>query len=726
MYRNKSKILFLSAGLSMFVWLTGPASVPAQTPSPTPGSTSTETLGGYSVRSSVELGVRGLEVNGDHEKYRSDLNYRAGFRIFDSSFLIEDNTSGTKLFDSALVTASGWGSDPSGSFRLNMDRTGIFKFDSNVRRVRYFNNLKNHATVWTQPVSTGSQHDANTLHHFGDFDLTIFPESDNFRMRLGYSFSDTNGVGGNNLRFQSDEFRVDTDIDSKSDDLRFGVEGKVLGFNLGLNYGHRNYRDSTRFYINEFNVGVNPLPTTASISNASRQFQVKGNTDFVHFFAQRTFANKLDFTGRIIYAESNSDTRENDLIRGSVSATGNIIVLDEIFVPGEAKRPQTRADVGLTYRVTSDFRISNTFTFDQFSLGGGNTLAETIQSTTATGGARPTTFAFSSAWRSTSYRRFSNLIEMDYQFRRWLAFNIGYRYTDRTVFGIGRDVNLVTNVVTPRGDEEHENQTHTIIAGARIKPTKNWSIYADIEKGQSDSVFTRLSNNDFINFRVRSIARFNRFTINVSAISRDGESPGVSTAFTGTVPFAPFDTTLDSKTRVFSGSVDWTPVDRLSFSTGYTYNHQTSRADIIVPIGVPIFPTTRFLQGISEYYVRDSYFHFDISARPIKRLSVYASYRITDDPGQGDRQPTRPQDFITSYPIRYQAPEVRLAIRLARNVDWNIGYQYYDYQETPIGYPFSSISTTVLIPQRLPAQNYSAHLPYTSLRIYFGKGAAER
>ena len=90
-------------------------------------------------------------------------------------------------------------------------------------------------------------------------------------------------------------------------------------------------------------------------------------------------------------------------------------------------------------------------------------------------------------------------------------------------------------------------------------------------------------------------------------------------------------------------------------------------------------------------------------------MSLFASYRISRDKGQGDRFSAVVQNIITSYPMQYQSPEFRVAFRINRNVDWNVGYQYYDYKDV-----------------QTPTQNYRAHLPYTSLRIYFGKGAVDR
>src|SRR5436190_21356929 len=79
-------------------FLLGVATAQQPSPSPTPKkteakpeSTSTaagEDAGDYTVISSLEVGYRGQKVDGDLNKYRSDLNYKAGPRLFDSSFLM--------------------------------------------------------------------------------------------------------------------------------------------------------------------------------------------------------------------------------------------------------------------------------------------------------------------------------------------------------------------------------------------------------------------------------------------------------------------------------------------------------------------------------------------------------------------------------------------------------------------------------------------------------------
>ena len=91
-------------------------------------------------------------------------------------------------------------------------------------------------------------------------------------------------------------------------------------------------------------------------------------------------------------------------------------------------------------------------------------------------------------------------------------------------------------------------------------------------------------------------------------------------------------------------------------------------------------------------------------------MTLYAAYRINKDNGQGNRlaDPTgTPGTLISSYPMSFQSPEARLAIKINKRLDWNLGYQYYNYNESALVGP--------------RPQNYHAHLPYTSLRVYFGR-----
>src|SRR6185369_14429063 len=131
--------------LSVLVLLAITASAQQPTPTATPkgtnGGTVAETpddMGDYLVISSLEFGYRGLSVGGDQNKFQSDLNYKAGPRLFDSSFLMRSKDGEGGLFNTLLVTSTGWGADPQGTFRINAENPKWYRFDGSYRRFKYY------------------------------------------------------------------------------------------------------------------------------------------------------------------------------------------------------------------------------------------------------------------------------------------------------------------------------------------------------------------------------------------------------------------------------------------------------------------------------------------------------------------------------------------------------------------------------------------------------------
>ena len=655
----------------------------------TPPADSSVTWGGYNVTSTIELGWRWRRLEGSENKYRSDLNYKQGLRSFDTNLLLESDSGKGKYFDSLLFSNSGWGSDPQGSTRLNVEKTGVYRFNANVRQISYFNNLSNHAL---------GEHTSNTKNTMGDFDIAFRPENEKFRVNFGYSFSDFAGPGVYTIRAYSDEFPVTNTTKNRSDDFRIGVEGKLLGFNWGVTQGFRSFRDRSGYSITDGNLGNNTTNTTR-LFTFSRLFPTDGTSYYTAANLQRTFAKKLDFTARAIYTQTDSNMSMTELITGRDNSN-NQVDLDRFDISALSKRIQFRGDLGLTYNFNDKFRLSNTFSFDRFTVNGGESLEEALYRRNNAGTPLATSIVRSIAYRVNDYERYVNTIEGDFQINNAIAGHIGYRYTHRKVNVSGYDQTLTSapSPTNPRVITEIEsNSTNAIIAGMKIKPFKNWVIFWDAEHGTADNVFSRLENYEYTNFRVRTRLTAKNFAFNASAISKDNTNPSES----ATVP--PVDFGAVVKQRVYSGSVDWEASDKFAVNAGYTYRHVTANTAIQVRVGTPR------LFGFSQYFVRDNFANVDVSAKPHKRVSFFGSYRINLDRGQGTRFSALPQFIITSYPMKMDSPEFRIAFRITRNVDWNVGYQYFKYRD-----------------DQTPSQNYKAHLPYTSLRIYFGGRAADR
>ena len=669
------------------------AAAPKSTSSASTGAAVAEdNLGNYNVISSLEFGVRGLSVSGSDSKYRSDLNYSSGVRLFDSSFFLRSKEGSGGPFDEFLVNSSGWGADPHGYTRVSVEKSGIYRFDANVRRSRYFNALQSIANPLNAPIG---QHTSNTRHNFSDFDFTGLPENRKVKFYLGYSRDTREGPGTTTVRFGGDEYAVASNSDTRANNFRGGIDARLLGFDLSLLHGARYFKDNSSYTVTLTNQGNNTA-NNSRIDQLIRETPTQGTHFFTRFSAHRLIARKLDFTGRFIYLSARSRYALFEQTRGRLS-NGNLAVPQTATARGEAKRPSAIGDIGLTWLATNKFRISNTFRFDNFRINGEEPLLDVLRQRTNAGVPLATVTTTSFFARTTNYRRFVNTIEGDYQFSPSYSVHAGYRFTDRHIqlAHLDRTTTLITR------SEEVDNQTHAAIFGFKARPIKAWTIYFDGEHGDSDSVFTRLANNDFTNFRLRNRINVNsQLALNFSVITKDNTNP----ADVITSPSVPFGTPpgaldVNVKSRHFTSSLDWTPNAKFSLSSGYTHMRVTSIAGILLPI------SGQRRVGESQYFSRDNFFFINAFVQPISRVTFYAGYHINKDKGQGDRISPSNVILIDSYPMSFQSPEARLTLKLNRVLDWNVGYTYYNYKD-----------------KFFPIQNYHAHLPYTSLRIYFGRG----
>ena len=248
--------------------------------------------------------------------------------------------------------------------------------------------------------------------------------------------------------------------------------------------------------------------------------------------------------------------------------------------------------------------------------------------------------------------------------------------------------------------EEDKNNTNAFFGGFKTRPISDWTIYFDAEHGTADNVFARIGNYNYTNFRVKSrYAPRKDLSLNVALITRNNANPG-EIAEVSLNDFG-----VATKSLIFTSSVDWQVRRDFTINTGYNYNWLNSNAVVDY-----FFNSIQHPMGHSLYYVRNSFFFIDATFQFARRATLFTSYRVNHDNGQGSRRadPTGfPGNLLSSYPMTFQSPEARLAIKLNRRLDWNFGYQYYNYNEDPIVGP--------------RPQNYHAHLPYMSLRVYIGR-----
>lgn len=688
-----------------------------------------EDAGDYTITSSIEFGYRGLAVDGDVNKYKSDLNYKAGPRLFDSSFLMKAKDGKGGLFDSLLVTTTGWGADPNGQMRISVEKPEWYRFDGSYRRFKYYRFLNTFAnpnwvfnpTTFNRPPNpiTG-EHGTNTRMQLGDFDLTILPKDERIRFNIGYSPERLSGPAFSNYHVGGNEFILLNNVNSRANDFRLGADGKVGPVDFSFMQGFRRFRDDS--FVNTTPTAINVNPAAAQLTTYTRNEPVRGSVNFTRLSLHTLIAKKLDITGRIVYSKAESEftfvenftgRNWNPRVTGwpptPPAATPNTLNLGQYNIAGNTERPTILGDIGLTLLATDKLRISNTFKVEDFEIDGRAVFNDFFSITRGAGATlRTDTVAMNNldANRRTEYRKYQNTFEGDYQFNARHSIHFGYRYGQRDLeesfegFNLGSNGSLTPPPARTTDLIVEENHTHAFFAGFKSRPYNDLTIYADVEHGTADNVFTRIGNYNYTNIRAKTrYTPSRKLTLNLGVITKNNSNPseisGVSIQDFG----------VSVKSRMFTSSLDWTASSNFSFSTGYNYHW--IRNDAVLEY---FFNSVQHPLGRSVYHMRNHFFFVDSVARLHERVSLYAAYRINKDTGQGSRvaDPTgNPGLLIASYPMSYQTPEARLAVKINRWLDWNVGYQYYDYNESAIVGP--------------RPQNYNAHLPYTSLRLYFGR-----
>jgi hypothetical protein len=728
-----------------------------------------EDAGNYTITSSIEFGYRGQRVDGDVNKFKSDLNYKAGPRLFDASFLAKSKNGGKgELFDTLLITSTGWGADPSGNLRFSVEKPEWYRFEGTYRRFKYYrflNNLANPTWLFTpnplpaNPVT--GLHGFNTYTKMGDFDLTLLPKNETIRFNIGYSPERYRGPAYTDYHNGGNEFWLLSNLKSRANDFRVGADGKLGPIDWTFLQGFRRFHDDSTI-TQAVGLNTNALPSVAQLTSFNRTEPTRGSVNFTRASIHSLIAKKLDITGRIIHSRSTSNSLYNETFSGTnfifritgwpptpPAAQPNTTNPSSYNFTGNAKRPSTIGDMGLTFLATDKLRVSNTFRVEDFTIDGIATLNGFYSITrNITGGTRTDTLSVTNAqeFTTTHYRKYEDTIEGDYQFNPHYSIHFGYRYGHRRLEQIrtGRDLtNSGAPALTPASgclisgvtahcvkDEIETNHTNAFFGGFKARPVKNWTIYFDAEHGTADNVFTRIGNYDYTNIRAKSRYAPNRkLVFNLALITKNNANPSEIAGESLT------DFGVSLKSRHFTSSVDWMPNSRWAVSMGYNYTWVNSDATIDYFYQVPPAASLFHHFGHALYFQRNNFFFLDLTTRLNRRMTLYGSYRINQDNGQGNRvsDPTGGTTItggiippggttavpavlggtlITSYPMNFTSPEARLTIKLNRRLDWNLGYQYFAYNENKFLLTF---------PGSPRAQNYHAHLPYTSLRVYFGR-----
>ena len=632
---------------------------------------------GYRISNSFEFGYRFANVGGDHDLYRASVNFGDGLRLFRGRLRINSLDGKGSALDEFSLRSSGAAGDPYQAQVLRVEKNGLYRYDLQYRQVNYHNRLP---SLWR------GEHGLNVERAMQTHDITFFPGS-NFEVLLGYDRNGRSGPGFSSVG-TTDNFgvldarnyvRYQADLRQSNKQYRTGFTAKFVGLALTATHAIDLYEEEGR------QADASGFPSATSniqlVEDFTRSQPFHGRTSITTLALRTRKDRVIGFNSRFVYA---GGTR-NSALTDNLSAPGSATTIGgyrEAFIVGDASRDQSSGEATIVLLPTPRWTITNTTAFHNTRIDGDASLVEI-------GFIREETLRFS----HLGIRRISNASEANYRALKGVSLFGAYRLSTRRArssdalrfadFGFGRELKSV------------DNKFQSGAAGARWLPGRNLRASFDFEVGRADRPLTPTSERRFHNQSARLRWRTRDFTIGAYFNNRVNVNPTELLAYS-------------SKNRSQGVHASWLHPDTgIVVDTGYSFLNMDVSTGIL-----DLFEFSGEPERLRSVYASSIHnVNFAVRATPAQRVQLHLAYNLTKDTGGGDfnlafaeRSAFSIQGayLMTSLPMSYHSPQVRLSVAMKANLAWNFGWQYYGYSERIAG-----------------IRGFRSHVGYTSLTVGF-------
>ena len=612
------------------------------------GSARGDNWSDYNIVSSFETGYRFRTFGGSFDQYRSTVNFGDGIRLLSSFLTINSRDGHGKFFDEAVLTTQGLGNDPyeSATFRLQKNR--LYRYDMTWRLNDYYN----------PGLRTGGAqglHLLDTTYTLQDHDLTLFPQS-NIKFFLGYSHGNQNGPALSSIQlFDStgNEFPLFENVRRVRNEYRLGNEIRLFGVRLNWTHGWEDFKEDSTYQSGP-NQGI--VPNSTTLSSFQRQEPYHGTSPYwrVGLFAERKF---FSANGRFTYTSGERGFVMDETALGT--ARFGAALDRQIVTAGNARRPVLASDLTLSFFPTSRMTITNHTAVNNVRIDGNSTYAEFDNAS------QTLTYL---AFEFLGIRTIANDTTIDFRAASWLGLFGGYQYSDRQIRSIEQNV-FQGNIFN--APSEQTNLLHSGVFGIRLKPAKPLSIVLNGEIGRANRPLTPIAERNYQVLDARLQYKVKTFLFTASTQANYNTNSVVLSTYA-------------SHARNYNAGAAWTPRDWFTLDASYSKLHLNTAG------GIAYFANSQFIQGEQSLYISNLHIanvtaHFDLK----KRADLLVGYSHTQDTGDGRGTALGPGtgsalpafEAAQTFPITFLSPMARLSARITGKIRWNVGYQYYGYNQ---------------------------------------------
>ncbi len=323
---------------------------------------------------SLGLGYQWVDVNGNDDMYRSQVNQREGFVLEHFSFLTS-GLGGSGLVDRVRVDADNLGPTGYGRLRLQAGLARAYKLDVSYTRSQHFSALPALANPFVdEGIIPGEQtfrRDAETV----DLNLELLPGA-TVTPLIGYTRTTYSGPGRTTYFVGQNEFRLDSSLDEADHELRAGAQFHLGTFSATVLEAWREFHQTDELaLVPGAGAGNNSVPVlgqSVSLDQLSRRDRTEGSYAVTTGSFSGAIGERVRVSGSFARADFQAELNDDE------SLTGNLVSfelarffggLDQV-ARGKADAPDWRGNALIETEPVDGLDISLGYTRTHRELDG--------------------------------------------------------------------------------------------------------------------------------------------------------------------------------------------------------------------------------------------------------------------------------------------------------------------------------------------------------------------
>ena len=403
----------------------------------------------------VEVGYQSVDINGNEDMFRTQINQDSGFVLRGLSVNFIDPAGNSGFADRVRVDASGFGGNPAGRLRFDMSRNQTYRLRLFYQEFKSFSALPAFANPLLDDGIIPGQHTWDRTRNVLDLQLEL-PLWAKFTPIVGFRWNRYEGPGQTTYSVGNDEFRLASDLEQTESEFYVGFNFQTKALHGTLIQGWRNFDGTDRQQLaTGEGVGNNPgdtLGQPVELDNFDRNNSTSADTPVTTFHMTARASDQVRLVASYVYADTEGDASLTE------SLSGNLVSfqlarffqgLDQT-IDSRTESPFSRGELRAEFDITRNIGLRGWFETRKRELSGWSMVSSLFSETLTFTGLDPRDIQLI-AEAEKGYERNDEIGGLRLDFRNLGAFTVWAEYAvNYLTVGVDEDI---AQIVLPGGQE---------------------------------------------------------------------------------------------------------------------------------------------------------------------------------------------------------------------------------------------------------------------------------